>query len=411
MSWIDLVKNNLIIVTGDGREYKPLWKDPQKVIEYNVSQFEFPGVEGSIVSRGTPKGRKFPLEIYFVGESHLDECEQFEISASDKRHWVVTHPYYGVLNVHPTSINIDNTGGNVSKLSITLIETIVENYPKGIDRPSDKISEMASILYEKLNVSLVNSIPKPNVKDRSMMIRLTSNVYNEGKKKIKLTLDAENYFNLFNDATAGILNSTDDVLQAAITINAMINAPFQFTDTVKNRVGMLLGQFDKLITTGKTAIDLFKTPTEKRIYENSGASLIGTMAQASITNIDYANSEEVLSVMEDIIDVNESFIQNLDSLQTTNGGNEDSYIPDAESMIGLQDVVNYTVSKLLEVALESKQERSIITETDTNIIILTHRLYGLQVDDSTIEYLITTNGLGLIDMLQIMAGRKIKYYV
>src|SRR4051812_44161174 len=101
MSWIDLAKDNLIIVTGDGREYKPFWKDPRKVLEFNISQFEFPGIGGSVVSRGTLKGRVFPLEIYFVGENHIDDSDRFEASVSDTRHWVITHPYYGTINAHP----------------------------------------------------------------------------------------------------------------------------------------------------------------------------------------------------------------------------------------------------------------------------------------------------------------------
>jgi hypothetical protein len=410
MSWIERAKDKLVIMTGDGREYFPLWKEPQKSIEYNISQFEFPGVEGSIVSRGTRKGRKFPLEIYFGGENHLDDTERFLISCDDKRHWVVTHPYYGIFNAHPITINVDNTGDNVSKITISLIETIVENNPKGIDTPADKIIEGGIELQVRLLDSVTASMPVPTTLDKNLMSSQVTSVYNEGKSKIKLTADADNYFNLFNDANAAILDATDEVSEAMTTIQAMLNAPFQFIDSVKNRVNMLKNQFFKLVSSAENIVALFDRPSERRIYEHNGAIIISSMAQASVTNIDYASAEEVIAVTEILIDTYDGFTENLDTLQTDNGIDEDSYVPDAEAMIKLQALVDYTVSKLLEIALESKQERSIILEYDSNVILIAHRLYGLQADDSTIESLIATNNFGIEDLLQISAGRKIKYY-
>jgi hypothetical protein len=411
MSWIDQINNGMVIITGDGREYKPLWKDPQKVIEYNISQFEFPDVSGSMVVRGTPKGRKFPMELYFVGEDHLDECERFEISASDKRYWVVTHPYYGTINCHPTSLNIDHTGGNVSKITVNVIETITEDYPKPVEAPSDRILQGGVVFSELQVISLVGKLPEPSVRDIALMTNQVTAVYNEGKKRIKLSIDAENYFNLFNEANAAILNATSDLSLALTTMQAMINAPFQFTDSVKNRIDSIVAQFSKLVTSGESVVDIFNTPSKKRVYEFNGAQLISTMAQASITGMDYNSSEDVLLVMESIADTYNEFVENLDALQTENGGEEDSYIPDAESMINLQDLVNYTISKLIEVALGSKQERTIVLEYDSNVIVLAHRFYGLEADDSTIEYLIATNNFGMEELIQVLAGRTVKYYV
>lgn len=411
MSWIDQALDNIIIVTGDGKEYKPLWREPQKAIEFNVAQFEFPGVAGSLVSRGTPKGRKFPLEIYFVGENHIIESTRFETSCNDKRHWVVTHPYYGVLNVHPTTINIDNTGGNVSKITINLIETIVENNPKGIETPTDKIFQDSDTFSDRMNDAVVTTVPAPSTLDKNVMTSNVSKIYKEGNKKIKNSLDAESYLNAFNKANAFILRATDDVSKTMTTIQAMINAPFQFIDSVKNRINMLKNQFNKLIGSIENVAKLFVRHTEKRIYEHNAALIIISMAKASVKNIDYKSSEEVLSVVDTLLQVHSDFIDTLDVLQTENGGEEDSYIPDADSMVLLQQIVNYTASKLLEITLDSKQERTIILEKDSNIVILAHRFYGLKVDDSTIEYLINTNNFGMNDLVQISAGRKIKYYV
>jgi hypothetical protein len=143
-------------------------------------------------------------------------------------------------------------------------------------------------------------------------------------------------------------------------------------------------------------------------------TLIAAMAQASVTNItaaDYVSADEVLAIASDLIDTYNLFVDKIDELQSDNGGDEDSFVADPETMIQLQEIVNYTVANLFSIALDSKQERSIVVESDTNVILLAHRFYGLQPDDSTIDYLMTTNNLGLNDLLIIPAGRKIKYYV
>ncbi len=407
MSWIEQSQESLVITTGDGKSYTPKWKATEKIIEYNVSQFEFPGVKGSIVHKRKPKGRKFPLEIYFDGDLHLQNCEEFEKSAEDERHWVVNHPFYGIFNANPSSINIDHSQSNVSKLMINLLETIVEDNPKGLETPTELILSNSVIAIDSLGDYVDTSVTFPSTLDKNQLSQNVTTIYNEGKKTIKEASDIENYFNLFNEAIADILNVTDDLSQAMVTAQAMINAPFQFIDTVKNRVNMLKNQFLKLVT---SVVNLV-SPSSKRIYEHNSGVIIICMAEASVTSPDYASSEDVLNAIADLLDFYDQYILTLDSLQTDNGGDPDSYIPNAGTLLQIQDIIDYTVSKLFEIALDSKQERSIITETDTNVITLAHRLYGLEPDDSTIDYLVSTNNLGMDDLLQISAGRKIKYYV
>lgn len=416
MSWVEKSQEPLVIVTGDGKEYKPLWKASQKVIEYNVAQFEFPGVKGSFVSRGTSKGRKFPLEIYFTGPDHIDQTDVFEASAEDKRHWIVTHPYYGVFNAKPASINVDDTQHNISKISINLIEHIVEQNPKGVQNPSDKVLADGDLLATTVNRNTTADLASPTVGDKNLMLANVTKIYNEGSKKVKNGIDAQKYFDAFNKANAAILNITDDVSQAMTTIQAMINAPFQFIDSVKNRVAMLKGQFNKLIGSVANVTSLFVKRTEKRIYEHNAALIVATIAQSVVTptddlGLDYLSVDDVLLRVEELLEVYNDYIETLDLLQSDNGGDEDAFIPDPEVQSQLNDIVNFTAARLMEIALESKQERSIVLEYDSNVVVLAHRFYGLVDDDSTIDYLISTNGFGGNDLILIEAGRKVKYYV
>jgi hypothetical protein len=66
---------------------------------------------------------------------------------------------------------------------------------------------------------------------------------------------------------------------------------------------------------------------------------------------------------------------------------------------------------LFEIAISAQQERSILCDSDTNVILLAHRFYGLLLDDSTIQRVMDNNSIGISEILDIKKGRKILYYV
>lgn len=408
MSWIEKVKNNLIIRTGDGQEFNVLWRNASRTQEYNVAQFEFPNISGTLVKRSQPKGMQYNIEIYFQGENNLDESEAFRIACNDKRHWVLIHPFFGRLNVQPTALNFDNTALNITKVTGTVIETIVEDNPKTSADPKDKIAAEKETFDETAAVSFANNVD-PSVQDINQMTQNNTVAYAVGKKKVKLTVDSERYFNAFNTANAKILEATIEPLAAIRQMQVMLNMPAIFEDSVSNRLAILLDQFNLLRDTliGITERHL------KLIYEVNQGSIISSMLLAAATpqDGDYENRAVVDATIEDILGAYNTYIEDLDSLQTDNGGEPESYIPDAGSMTQLNQLMNFTISNLFNIALDSKQERSIILEDDSNPVLLAHRFYGLRPDDSTIDAIIQQNQIGINEILQVKKGRTIKYYI
>lgn len=407
MSWIEKIQSDFIITTGDGTEFKPLWLNANKAIEYNIAEFDFHKVVGSKVHRGTPKGRKFNLEIVFQGEDHLDTALAFEQSASDPRAWTIQHPFYGNIIVQPTALSFDNSNYNVSKITGTVIETILDDNPKLTVDPVDKINDDKFALDETFSEAYDVT---PSAADINTMTEKTSRIYLEGVKLIKLDVDAGAYFDLFNVANSLIVNATSDPLAAIQAINAMLSAPALLEESVTNRIGTLSDQFTKFMRPDVSSI---VRRSDKKLYEDMAGLLIANQAQAASTPIDgdYPNRNSVLSVIETIIDDYDAYLEDLDVLQTDNGGDTDSYIPDANSLIALNNLINFAVSNLFKIALSSKQERTIYCEDDTNLIVLAHRFYGLTQDDKTIDDIINNNDIGLNEHLQIRKGRKIVYYV
>lgn len=406
MSWLEKVQSDLVITTGDGKEYRPLWKPKSKSIDFNIAEFTFPEVSGTYVKRSKPKGRKIELEFYFQGEDYIEVSDAFETSSKDERFWVVLHPIYGTISAQIASINFDNSEFNIVTINCTLLETITDDNPKTVTDP------IATIKLEKelLDATIVDAFDEtPSPADVNKAAANNNKFYTLGKKLTSIAEESQNYFDLFNKANAAILNATALPLVALAAVQAAINAPALFTASVKSRIALIGNQFNLL----RGNLGFINTRSGKKMYEATGASLISAQATAASTPVegDYGNMNSVLEIIEPLIENYNVYLEDLDSLQSDNGGDVDSYIPDADSLNALTSLINFTVSNLLKIALNSKKERSVILDADSNWIELTHRFYGLDARDKNIEELMNNNDAGLNEILHVRKGRKIIYYI
>jgi len=419
MSWIERISNRLTITCGEGSVFSPEWKNAVKLKEYNVSQFEFPEISGTLVKRQLPKGTKYGIEFYFQGLNNIDTSNAFETAADDPRPWVISHPLYDRLVVQPLSLNFDNTKQNVTKITGTVIETISDANPRSSIDPIDKIVNDQIALNEQLSLDYANNVA-PDVTDINQMIENNVTLFNEGIGIITENDDFENYFNAFNTANSAILQATSAPLLAIRTLQAVINAPALFIQGVKERFNTLTSQLNKLRQsfTGIADVDGVPQPITsiadvslKRLFENNSAAVLSAISLALVTDAVYTTRSEVVAVMDEFLNVYNNYISEIDSIQNDNSNSPESYVPSFRSQNQLNDLVNFTVSKLFEISIDSRQERSIILEEDDNVVNLAHRFYGLAQDDSTISELITTNDIGLNEYLGLKKGRKVVYFV
>lgn len=412
MSWVEKVNTRLIIKTGDGKEWSPEWLNADKTIDYNISEFNFPNVHGTLVDRREAKGAKYSLEIYFQGENHLEISDAFEISARDKRYWTVTHPMYGQLFVQPTSLRFDNSKYNVSKITGTIIETITENYPKPTTNAIDFIEENVNDLQEVTADNFENVVDV----DAEVVALLDTSLedsYTTYGPFIEGLQDGLEFIQKVNDARAKITNAVTQANQAMRAIQAVISAPALFLQDMKSKLSMLKENFDNLRATISGTIEFLSNP-QKHIFEALAGCLVSSTAYALSkpqNEADFSDRTKVTDAIEFLLDMHSSYIADLDSLQSGNGTNPTDYVPDYETIMRLNEIVYFTLSNLYSIGLDAKQERLHLLEEDTDFINLTHRFYGLQPDDSTIEEMMRNNDFGLAGMLCIKKDTTIKYYI
>ena len=148
----------------------------------------------------------------------------------------------------------------------------------------------------------------------------------------------------------------------------------------------------------------------KKIFQNNVTTLINGICLSAITPIgnEYQNANDVVSVIGTISFYWDSIVTALDNLQSNNviGWNADYNI-----VYPTQAFVSFVISSLMGVAMSAKQERTFIVEKDTNVIVLTHRIYGIDDAQNNIDNLINQNSIGVNEMIQVKKGREIKYYI
>lgn len=431
MSWIENINRDFTIimsvdfdvVTGvsakgkvkvahrhDSATFTPNWLNATRSVEYNINEFNFKNVAGTLVRRQMPMGTKYNLEIYFQGEDNLIESARFKRAADNVKTWNIAHPMYGTIIVQPISLAFDDSSYNVTKVQAQVMETI------GIGEVITNISPIDTIQVKKLSVddtfanSYLAQVPIPDALDISSM-KANIGIAYRLQAAFSTTTDAlATVTNTYNAAFAIISGGASDVLNAIKATQAVLSLPEFALQNVFNRVAFLV-RTGQAIYTNLTTLH---TPHLKKLFENNMAALLSTMCATSVTNItpaDYPNRIKVLQVADMITQFYDNYVRDLDTLQSANGGVADTYIPDWASLNDLSQLVRFTIANLFDIAVDAKQQRTITTATDDNLITLAFQLYGLLPDDSTITQLQEDNNISFNELLQIKKGREIIYYI
>jgi hypothetical protein len=408
MSWIERIKTEFTITTGDGKSYAPNWLNASKAIEYNISEFVFKELAGSLVKRGTPRGTKYAIEVLFQGEDNLDMAQAFEASAADPKPWTIAHPLYGSVLVQPLGLVFDNSAYNVTRITGGVIETISETPDVPTLSAVDKVIADKSAVDTDFLRSYTDNIPQAKVTDIQNMIRNAAATYNGYLAKVTTNEDAEKLNNLYNTANAAFRNAVANTTSAIASTQALISFPAEVAADAVTRLAML----QNLLVYTHTTIAATAVRSAKLLYEVTAGCIITTMLAVAVTPglRPYSNRRQVAGVIDTILAGYDSYLATLDAIQSLTGATPGSYIPSQGPLTTLSNAVGYTVTALIGIAASSRKPFSFYLEEDSNAILLTNRLYGMKADDSTLNEFLAVNDIGLNELLNIRKGRLITYY-
>lgn len=408
MSWLERIQEDIIIITGDGKTYRPLYVYYNKATEWNFTEYNYPGVLGSRVDKQQPKGSRFDLRIIFQGEDHLDDAAEFEVSNRDRRPWTISHPLLGVSTVQCISLNQNVRDLAQSVFTGVCIETIEDDYPKAPENPEAAaealLEEFGDISDEQFTDADFNTTDQILLQDN------VQGAFAVGKDLIPDTSQFQQYFNFFNAASNAVLGATIAPLAAITQARALYTYPLQLIQTARERVDFLSRQFSTLFT----EVENLGTFEQKQIFENNVGLTIGALCVSAITpksSSDYTDATEVTQVQDILVDTFSQYLDRLGEIQADNALELGNYQPNFSTISKLYELVYLTYSKLTEIALEAKQERTIILPNATDLVNLTHQLYGLTESGENIQRLQENNTLSFDEIIELPKDKKIVYYV
>lgn len=404
MSWINKIKNGITITTPDGERYSPQYMNASFVTEYQHTEFNFINISGSLVIRKKPIGVKYSLELHFQGADHLDTVQKFKSSIDNNEGELqIEHPLYDILLVQVTSLGFDDSALNRTKVTATVIETMSDAIFK-IVTPDIFLN---GLFDDTVTAAVAIKVP-PSAAAINNMAATNKSSYNKGLKILQNPIDFDDYYNAFNTATTYINTATATPILAMESLTNVLTMPGKFQVSVLQRLQYFVEVYNGL----RAGIVGLLSMSLKETFTSQASAIIAGMniTAANPLETDYKLNSEVFDAIDTISESYNQFIEDLDYLQAKNGGDPLGYVADPLITNNLSQLFNLTVSNLFNIALNARSERFVITDKDTNVVELTHRLYGLDNQDKNLDELISNNNLAIDEYLQIQKGRKIIYY-
>ena len=408
MSWIDRLANTeLEIRTGDGRSYRPLWKEAKRSRDYNVTGYNFMNVSGTLVKRGRPQGDQYDIVLYFTGDSHLATADDFSASADDNRFWTITHPLFGVSRVQPISLEDDRTQLNATVFRVKVWETITSNYPVERQYTDDAVKRTWLETCEAGTVNFAAQIPAPSGTLRKTMDATVTEIDGKLSKRFTTGATFSEFKTLVSKAKRDINDATSESTATIRSLINIINYPAETIGSVKERIAIFEEVMQTLVFT------ITGDFTSSVLLEATLSAAAGAMAYSIVSpsDTDYRIRTDVVFASDALRTSYEMYLQKLDELQALRSDEVDTFTPDDDVNRLLDDAMVVAQGNLFDFAFNAKQERVLQIEADSNPISLAHRFYGLDEEDENLSFFIDTNALSLDELIQIKAGRRVVYYV
>jgi prophage DNA circulation protein len=405
MAWTDRLKEAAYI-SPSGERYTFAFENVGNSRSKKTTNFEFPDVDGTYVQESGSTGRSYPLQCIFWGTDYDVQADAFDVALFETGTGKLEHPIYGTIDVVPTGTITRRddlkTAANQAILEVTFMATIGLIYPSAQNDPaSDVISAVADF----------NTATAGEFEDN---INLNTAVK---KATFKSKYDA-----LLNQVSGGLSGVADTVAEVQSEFNAINSSINRGIDVLIGQPLTLAFQTMQLIQAPARAASLISAKLDA--YNNLAMSIIASKRTTALdfyTKDLYAATYVTGSVLSTVnnqfdtrvgaIEAAAAILEQFDAINAWKDDNltELSLIDTGTSYQQLQKAVALTAGYLVEISFTLKQERKIVLDRARTIVDLTAELYG-NIDEN-LDFLIDSNDLTGLEILELPKGREVVYYV
>lgn len=429
-----------------GKEFSFAYENVSKETDLKTATFTFPEKDGAYIQALGRGGRRFPMTCIFSGELCTENADKFEAALEERGIASLKHPLYGTRSVVPTG-TIKRTDGLVTEaytviIEITFSETI-SNDELLTSEPelAAKINQKTEVFTDAAIDEIINTIELTNtsetLKAQENMSRamkaVTDNMDNisvvSGNDKMSLNEAVNGAYAAIRKAVAnttkftsnirGYANSVMKLMQLPATV---VCAPAQIITAYANMTKDIVKKFKndpfglkkiknqyaiaKFALSGAIAAICSSVGVSCTQSDTGNTSSGGSSSASSSSGNDggFKTREDAIAAAEEIMSLFDSFKVFCDTkiAQNVNVESDQSYQ-------ALLDVVQTTVSLILDTAFSLKKRRIITLDRDRQVIELLAELYG-EVDNHLDEF-ISDNNLNWNTIKVIPMGTEVAYYV
>lgn len=387
------------IRTGDGITYKPqLVQKYVRESEYSGQQYQVVSASGTIVSKQLPKGRRYELEFCFVGANNKTLSKQFEVSARDKRPWLVKHPFYGVTNCQTLSLRIDDTPLDTSIIRATVVE-VLKLTPWKVTQPSiNALQAKINDMYRSIAAN--GAIGQSSTANTEKATESIARAEASASKAVSLAKDVLAVKKYVSYALNELNNGYGQTLGYMVALQSLIDTPSLVAADLGTKLDILSNALDN-------TIEHIRSLTNPSYYDTLmlyliGQSTVGAMSKAISSDASRYSANEVYVQLDKFKSAYNTMLSAFDEYESYMS------IPSSDSAALLRDIVTETEILLESNLLTAARDRTYMPETDTNLVLIAFRLYG-DTSEATLDKLKRYNRFNAIDMMRIKRGTSISY--
>ena len=410
-------------------------------IGHRIGTFEFSGVNGTLHQDKGVSGEIYPLTVFIHGPDYDVAADRFITLAKETGPGFLFHPRWGKKRVQILSItqseNLVERGGQAI-FDVQFQETLEREFPKTGTAPQQKINALADDAQSALIDFYVTDVDVKALADElshEQEIILSANKVDAALASITST--DQDIAATFRGYIDKILNNANEYVQEPFEYATQITSAIRVVSEVPGRIGSKLQGFKNLLDVLKlrdVTAAINQTRNALLVDELVGTSTIvsasesvnqafnetSTIARDSkgkatitvpVADVGFQSREEVLAAVVYLRDNSNDLINELDAGQTLFEDSllSESYIQSVQSYVPTWEVVGTVIKAGLDLSFSLPIKRSIVLSTARTILDLCFEFYK-NVDDITLNYLISTNNLTGDDIIAVPRGKEVIFY-
>lgn len=349
-------------------------------------------------------GRDFSLKIYFLGDDHDIQSNNFDAAYCERGQSKLQFPYHGIINVQPLDIDYEQdtvSASNQTIVNISFHECGLTKYPTAKTSQTAAAKKNIAEARESLSQSFGDTVET-----------LTDKETFASKWSANLDKLSEKFSGIQDSGFIGVLNDikSQNILNNPYVMGTQIgilikkglltyNSAYDVLSFADSFLSDLLPSSSSVVSKAEyTADDIFAKQTIITVCE-------------VVTDAEFETRKDAVKTTEQIQDINDDYVEkSQDTEKNLNENIEDTVISDIDTT----EIVNDVISSITNKIEDLKIEKTVCLKELSNPILLACEYYPdlfKSNPDEAVEYFNKTNGLSGDDFIYLEKGRKVKVYV